>query len=91
MTVERSYKNGSKSFLGGMRQVFVKVIPLELCGQGNPQDDTMSSFFHDSKRSLLEIHLFNMIFRDFSPTTFPPFQISRAQLQARSYDSEGPH
>ena len=53
MTVERSYKNGSKSFLGGMRQVFVKVIPLELCGQGNPQDDIMSSFFHDSKRSLL--------------------------------------
>ena len=42
-----------KIVLGGLRQVLVKVLGFQLCGRVDPQNDTMPSFFHDSRSSSL--------------------------------------
>ena len=34
-------------------KILVKVVPFGLSGHGNPQDDTIPSFYHDSRKYLL--------------------------------------
>ena len=36
MGVESSHENGSKSVMGGLGQVLVKVMHFQLCGSGDP-------------------------------------------------------
>ena len=38
---------------GGLSEVLVKVLGFQLCGRDDPQNDTMPSFFHDSRGSSL--------------------------------------
>ena len=39
--------------LGGLRRVLVKVLGFQSCVRGDPQNDTMPNFFHDSRSSSL--------------------------------------
>ena len=53
MVDEISFKIKGSSIMGGSRRVLVKVLLFQLDGCGHPQDDATSSFFLDSKSSIL--------------------------------------
>ena len=44
---------GSSSVLRGVRSILVKVVLFQLSGRGHPQDNATSSFFMNSKSSML--------------------------------------
>ena len=53
MVNEKSFETRKNFVMGGLRRVFVKVLGFQLCGRGDPQNDTMPSSFHDSRSSSL--------------------------------------
>ena len=53
MVDESSFEIESSSIMRVSRLVLVKVLLIQLDGRGHPQDDATSSFFPDSKNSIV--------------------------------------
>ena len=53
MAIEIRSENGSSSVLRGIRSILVKVMLFQLSGLGHPKDNAKSSFFMNSKSSML--------------------------------------
>ena len=53
MPFERSFETGRISVMKGSRQVLVKVVPFQLRGHSQPQNDARPNFFANSKCPIL--------------------------------------
>ena len=53
MAIEIWSENGSSSVLRGVRSILVTMVLFKVSGHGHPKDDATTSFFMNSKSSML--------------------------------------